>query len=113
MITSICLIPKGVLEHVHILYILEKFCLKNLLMWIGVHFNQILFIFKYIKFMIELHTNCYLGGGCERFLYNNNTTARFAKFGCMLPQENFEKNSVIWCILFISGSDHNFFSHNF
>ena len=41
--------------------------------------------------MIELHTNCYLGGGCERFLYNNNTTARFAKFGCMLPQENFEK----------------------
>ena len=44
--------------------------------------------------IVTVHLLC--GRGC--FLYNDNTTALKARFGGMLPQENFEKNSVIWCV---------------
>ena len=40
-----------------------------------------------------------------RFLYNDNTTALKARFGGMLPQENFEKIVSFGAFLFISGSD--------
>ena len=39
------------------------------------------------------------------FLYNDNTTARFARFGSMLPQENCEKIVLFGTFLFISGYD--------
>ena len=39
------------------------------------------------------------------FLYNDNTTALKARFGGMLPQENFEKIVSFGAVLFISGSD--------
>ena len=47
--------------------------------------------------IVTVHLLC--GRGCRMgaFLYNDNTTALKARFGGMLPQENFEKNSVIWC----------------
>ena len=40
-----------------------------------------------------------------RFLYNDNTTALKARFGGMLPQENFEKIVSFGAFLLISGSD--------
>ena len=39
------------------------------------------------------------------FSYNDNTTALKARFGDMLPQENFEKIVSFGAFLFISGSD--------
>ena len=35
------------------------------------------------------------------FLYNDNTTALFARFGGMLPQKNFEKIVSFGAFLFI------------
>ena len=41
--------------------------------------------------IVTVHLLC--GRGCRMgaFLYNDNTTALKARFGGMLPQENFEK----------------------
>ena len=56
------------------------------------------------------------GGGLGGwFLYNDNTIARFARFGSMLPQENCEKIVLFGTFLFISGSDfvlNNFLIYN-
>ena len=44
------------------------------------------------------HLLCRGGGGYTwRFLYNDNTNTRFARFGDMFLQE-IKKNSVIWCV---------------
>ena len=55
--------------------------------------------------IVTVHLLC--GRGCVwgHFLYNDYTTTLKARFGGMLPQENFEKIVSFGAVLFISGSD--------
>ena len=55
--------------------------------------------------IVTVHLIC--GRGCRMgaFLYNHYATALKARFGGMLPQENFEKIVLFGAVLFISGSD--------
>ena len=56
--------------------------------------------------IVTVHLIC--GRGCrmgDAFLYNDYTTALKARFGGMLPQENFEEIVSFGAVLFISGSD--------